>query len=109
MDGSHIIVGTTDNYGAVGDDIWIFKVAENGSMTWSRHYGGDGNESGLNVIATTDGGYAVVGATTCYGVGEEDLWLVKVDSEGYMPWNHTCTAVMTTKAGCYSKPEMVAT
>lgn len=89
MDGSHIIVGTTDSYGSVGDDMWIFKVAQNGSMTWSRHYGGPGNESGLNVIATTDGGYAVVGATTSYGAGEEDLWLVKIDSEGLMQWNHT--------------------
>ena len=89
MDGSHIIVGTTDNYGAVGDDMWVFKVAGDGSMTWSRHYGGDGNESGFNVIATVDGGYAVVGATTSYGAGEEDLWLVKVDSEGNMQWNQT--------------------
>jgi hypothetical protein len=91
MDGSHIIVGTTDNYGAVGDDMWVFKVAGDGSMNWSRHYGGDGNESGFNVIATTDGGYAVVGATTSYGAGGEDLWLVKVDSEGNMQWNHTYT------------------
>jgi predicted secreted protein len=89
MNGSHIIVGTTDNYGAVGDDMWIFKVAENGTMTWSKHYGGNGNESGFNVIATTDGGYAVVGATTSYGAGEEDLWLVKIDTQGNMQWNHT--------------------
>lgn len=89
MDGSHIIVGDTESYGAVGDDLWILKVAGDGSQTWSRHYGGDGNESGLNVIATADGGYAVVGATTSYGAGEEDIWLVKTDSEGNIQWNQT--------------------
>ena len=89
MDGSHIIVGSTESYGAVGDDLWLFKAAGDGSMTWSRHYGGDGNESGLNVIATVDGGYAVVGATTSYGAGEEDIWLIKTDSEGNMQWNQT--------------------
>jgi hypothetical protein len=89
MDGSHIIVGTTENYGSVGYDMWIYKVAGDGSMTWSRHYGGDGNESGYNVIATTDGGYAIVGVTSSYGESEANLWLVKVDSEGYMQWNKT--------------------
>ena len=89
MDGSHIVVGTTDSYGAVGDDLWMFKVATDGSMAWNKHYGGAGNESGFNVITTTDGGYAVVGATTSYGAGEEDLWLIKTDSDGNMQWNKT--------------------
>ena len=89
MDGSHVIVGSTESYGSVGDDLWLFKAAGNGSITWNRHYGGDGNESGLNVIAAADGGYAVVGATSSYGQGEEDIWLIKTDSEGNMQWNQT--------------------
>lgn len=86
-DGSHIIVGTTDSYGAVADDLWIFKVDANGTMDWTQHYGGSGNDSAYNVIATSDGGYAIVGSTTSYGSGGEDVWLVKVDSAGNMQWN----------------------
>jgi len=89
MDGSHILVGCTQSYGALADDLWIFKVAGDGSTTWSKHYGGTGNESGFNVITTVDGGYAVVGVTSSYGAGEEDIWLVKLDSEGNMQWNQT--------------------
>jgi hypothetical protein len=89
MDGSHIIVGCTQSYGSSADDLWLFKAAGDGSITWNRHYGGDGNESGFNVIATADGGYAVVGATNSYGAGEEDIWLIKTDSEGVMQWNQT--------------------
>ncbi len=89
MDGGHIIVGSTDSYGAIGDDLWIFQVDSKGAVTWNKHYGGAGNESGFNVIGTSDGGYAVVGATTSYGAGEEDIWLIKTDSEGNMLWNQT--------------------
>ncbi|NLF88014.1 hypothetical protein GX563_04240 [Candidatus Bathyarchaeota archaeon] len=89
MDGSHVLVGCTQSYGSLADDLWLFKVAGDGSTTWSKHYGGEGNESGFNVITTVDGGYAVIGATTSYGAGEEDIWLVKTDSEGNMQWNQT--------------------
>jgi hypothetical protein len=89
MDGGHIIVGSTEGYGAVGDDLWMFKVNSDGAVAWNKHYGGEGNESGFNVIGTLDGGYAVVGATTSYGAGQEDMWLIKTDSEGNMLWNQT--------------------
>ncbi len=89
MDGGHIIVGSTEGYGAVGEDLWMFKVNSDGAVAWNKHYGGAGNESGFNVIGTSDGGYAVVGATTSYGAGEEDIWLIKTDSEGNMLWNQT--------------------
>jgi hypothetical protein len=89
MDGGHIIVGSTEGYGSVGDDLWMFKVDNTGSVAWNKHYGGAGNESGFNVIGTTDGGYLVVGATTSYGLGGEDIWLVKTDANGEMQWNKT--------------------
>ncbi len=89
MDGGHIIVGSTQGYGSVGDDLWMFKVDNTGSVAWNKHYGGAGNESGFNVIGTTDGGYLVVGATTSYGLGGEDIWLIKTDANGEMQWNQT--------------------
>lgn len=62
-DGTHIIVGLTEssvnNY-----DLWIFKVAQDGSTVWRRVYDGGGNESAFNAIASSDGGYTVVGTTT---------------------------------------------
>jgi predicted secreted protein len=90
-DGGHIIVGTTEasnnNY-----DAWMFKVDSDGNTVWSRPYDGGKNESAFNVISTSDGGYAIVGATTSYGAdetGKTDLWLIKTDSEGNMQWNKT--------------------
>jgi hypothetical protein len=89
MDGGHIIVGSTQGYGSVGDDLWMFKVDNTGAVAWNQHYGGAGNESGFNVIGTSDGGYAVIGATTSYGLGAEDIGLIKPDSEGNAVWNQT--------------------
>jgi hypothetical protein len=89
MDGGHIIVGSTEGYGAVGEDLWMFKVDNTGAAAWNKHYGGAGNESGFNVIGTSDGSYAVVGCTTSYGAGMEDIWLIKTDADGNIAWNKT--------------------
>ncbi|MHA2365342.1 MAG: hypothetical protein ACXAC7_15395 [Candidatus Hodarchaeales archaeon] len=42
-----------------------------------------------SVIATTDGGYLLVGYTQSFGVEEWDIWLVKTDSFGVAQWNQT--------------------
>jgi len=43
MDGGHVIIGSTEGYGSVGDDLWMFKVDNTGSVAWNKHYGGAGN------------------------------------------------------------------
>jgi predicted secreted protein len=99
MDGGHIIVGSTEGYGAVGEDLWMFKVDNTGAAAWNKHYGGAANESGFNVIGIPDASYAVVGCTTSYGAGMEDIWLIKTDADGNIAWNKTYGGVYDDKAG----------
>ncbi len=57
---------------------------------WARTYGDDWeDEWPLSVRQTSDGGYIVAGRTESFGVGGTDLWVLKLDSEGFVEWQHT--------------------
>ena len=66
MDGGHIIVGSTEGYGAVGDDLWLFMTDAMGGMMWNYTYGGPQDDHGWYGVKTPDG-YALGGYTYSYG------------------------------------------
>lgn len=87
-DGGFLLVGSTSSYGAGKSDAWLVKTDSNGAVEWNRTYGGAGNDFGCNMIATPDGGYALVGYSDPFGSSMEG-WLIKVDAQGNMQWNQT--------------------
>ena len=58
-------------------------------LEWSRTFGGSVSDYGRSVRQTSDGGFIIAGLTLSYGVGEEDVYLVKTDSSGYKAWSRT--------------------
>jgi len=87
-DGGFILAGNTASRGE-GSDLFLVKADESGNCTWSRAYGGSGEDVGYFVQQTDDGGYVVVGSSNSYAMGEELLWLVKVDENGSLIWDRT--------------------
>ncbi len=60
------------------------------ASTWSKAYGGAGNDIGTgDTEPTVDGGYVVSGDTNSSGAGGTDFWLFKIDASGNMLWNKT--------------------
>jgi hypothetical protein len=67
------------------------------SLMWIQTYGGEGTEDSRGVVETSDGGYAIAGTTSSFGVGEpnewgkmpNNIWLVKIDGFGNVEWNRT--------------------
>jgi predicted secreted protein len=88
-DGGFVTTGYTSSFGAGGTDLWLIKTDSWGNQLWDRSYGGPKDEVGMSLVQTRDEGYMVAGRTESYGSGEDDIWLLKVDSEGSEQWNRT--------------------
>ncbi len=64
------------------------KTDSLGNQQWYQHYGGAGDDYGLGVVATLDGGYLICGDfDDTYG------YAVKTDSNGIEEWNYQSNTV----------------
>jgi len=105
-DGGYALLGYTGSFGAGGRDVWLIKTDETGNMQWNRTFGGTGGDEGINLILTSDGGYALSSYTTSFGGWKS--WLIRLNEFGYAVWNKTYaigaaswtnTAIQTTDGG----------
>ena len=87
-DGGFTLVGYTYSFGIADSEIWLVKIDVNGNMEWNKTYGTSAYETARNLISTDDG-YIILGETTSFGAGENDVWLIKTDTFGNMQWNQT--------------------
>jgi hypothetical protein len=88
-EGGYALAGATTSFGVGGADFWLVKTDAAGNALWNRTYGGTNNDYAHSLVQTVDGGYALVGSTTSFGVGGADFWLVKTDALGNLVWNQT--------------------
>jgi hypothetical protein len=91
-DDGYIMAGFTDSYGAGDYDFWLVKTYTNGTMQWSKTYGGTGLDFAYSVQQTSDGGYILAGYTYVSRTGDTgdyDFWLVKTYADGGMQWSQT--------------------
>lgn len=56
------------------------------STTWSRHYGGNGDEFSHWVEPTADGGFIIAGLTNSFGASKDDAWIWRIDTAGNVVW-----------------------
>ena len=90
-DGEYIITGGTNSFTLSWyHDLYLIKTDSNGDLMWSKSYGGDeGNETGLSVLQTNEGGFIIVGVTFSFGQGGSDLYLIRTNSTGDTLWTKT--------------------
>ncbi len=88
-DGGYALAGGTASFGNGKSDVWLVKVDSLGDMEWNQTYGGSLADQCWSSVVASDGGYTLLCQTSSFGVGEFDVWLVKVDSLGNLEWNQT--------------------
>ncbi len=104
-DGGYIISGMafadagadkSDN--AIGNfDYWIVKINAFGSVVWDNTIGGTDYDSYPEIKQTSDGGYILAGLSrsgvggnkTEPSLGNDDLWVLKLNSSGNIVWQNT--------------------
>jgi len=87
-DGGYIVAGYTYSYSAGDGDVYVAKFQSDGTL--DPNFGNNGivviggadDEEGTSIIATTDGGYLVVGSTSTYTTGDYDMYIIKLDALG---------------------------
>lgn len=88
-DGGFIATGYTQSEGSGGKDLWLIRTDSNGSLIWDRAFGGREDDVGMSVLESSDGCFVVAGRSASFGRGEDDMWLLKTDSNGSELWNST--------------------
>lgn len=85
QDGHFVIVGITYSYGVQGD-VYLIKVNSDGVLLWQKTYGGINRDGAFSVTETDDGELLVTGVTSSYGAGGDDMWLLRLNTDGDTVW-----------------------
>jgi len=88
-DGSFIIIGGQKDYNDQNNRIIVLKIDENGNLVWSKKYSGSNEDWGFDIIETINGDCLAVGYTNSYGVGNYDILVNKIDTDGNLLWAKT--------------------
>jgi hypothetical protein len=88
-DGGYVVAGYTQSEGNGRKDLWLIRTDGQGDLHWEKAFGGREDDVGMSVLQSRDGGFVVAGRTASFGQGEDDMWLLKTDSEGGQLWNVT--------------------
>src|SRR3990167_602628 len=88
-DGGFVAAGMTTSLGAGLMAAWVLKLGPDGTTEWQKAYGGAGTDTAVSIRQTSDDEYIVVGVTTSSGAGNEDVWVLKLRTDGTVEWQKT--------------------
>ena len=108
-DGGYIVAGLTEPFGSEEADVYILKLNSKGEIDWQKTFGDQVVDQANSIQQTKDGGYIVAGVTGSFGFGEQDAYILKLNSKGEIEWQKTfggdgfdiATSIQQTTDGGY--------
>ena len=120
-DGGYVVAGYTESNDSDiavfhgNQDYWILKLNNTGSIEWQKSLGGTDKDFSFSIQQTSDGGYIVAGQSISDDIdisgnhGQEDYWIVKLNSSGNIQWqkslggsnNDYAYSIIQTMSGGY--------
>jgi len=76
-------------------DFWLQKFSSDDTLLWSKTFGGSDDDRGADIIATSDGGFALLGysksadSDVTLNAGAQDFWILKISENGTILWQKT--------------------
>ena len=107
-DGGFALAGYTTSFGDGSADIWLVRTDDEGEVIWSQTYGGDGWDDCYSAIRTSEGGFALAGATNTgldsgfnmyFVVTNEDGDVIISESYSELEWNGCYSVFQTADSG----------
>lgn len=83
-DGSVVMVGTTESYGAGGKDMFVVKVSSGGVVQWTRNMGSTGDEEGMAITRGTADEIYVAGMVPQFGGSGSDIEVYRFNANGVL-------------------------
>ncbi len=80
---------STSSLPSTGRGIPLVKTNNQGSLLWNYTYGRPINSEDSCLIQTTQGDFVLIGTNPTSLFYDNDLWLVKVSSDGQVQWDQT--------------------
>ncbi len=87
--GNVYVAGASETFSVGSSDLALIKFFPNGTRSWNVTWGGTGYESASGIAIDNSGGIYCTGVTTTFGVGMNEIALVKFHPNGTIAWNVT--------------------
>lgn len=81
----YIATGWTNAFGAGGRDVFTVKTDQDGTLIWSKTYGGIDNDDSQGIVIDPLGGYGIVGTSSSYnnkGLNADEVFTVWIEDNG---------------------------
>lgn len=84
--GGFFVAGYTASSGGGEEDFILLRLSPEGSLLWSKTYGGTRSEIAAGMAVLPDGGCVIAGTSGTFGGDNNDFWVVRVDADGQELW-----------------------
>ena len=98
LDGGAVITGFTTSKGAGNKDVIVIKTNAMGDTLWTSIFGTSNADQAWGICISPDGGYAVAGDTKSFGNANEDIYIIRIDTNGNKIWERTYGSNESVKA-----------